>query len=125
MARPMHRYLNLAKRLAQKSNHHSYKLGCVVVNKGKVVGLGYNKLKTHPKSNHEWSMIHAEFDAILGVSASDLHNAEVLVYREKKNGSVGLAKPCKCCEKMLREAGIKKVYYTNEMGKVESYIIGR
>jgi len=120
MKRSLSRYLNLAKRMAAKSNHHTYKLGCVAVNKGRVIGLGNNKLKTHPKSPHEWSMIHAEFDMLLGADPADLHGAEVLVYREKKKGNMGMAKPCKGCEKLLRDAGINRVYYTTDDG-CESY----
>jgi len=123
MKLPTTRILNLAKRLSEKSDHPKFKLGCVIFKKNNVVSVGFNKMKTHPRSPHHWKMIHAEFHALLGVSPSDLLGSSVFVYRENhKSGNVGLAKPCKVCEKMLHDVGIKEVYYTTSTGiERESY----
>jgi pyrimidine deaminase RibD-like protein len=110
---------NLAQRLSKKSNHHTYKLGCVIFNKKEIIGLGFNQLKTHPKSPHPFHSIHAEFHAIMGVSPSDLRNAKVFVYMENVKGKIGKGKPCPCCTKMLEQLGLSKVFYTNGEGKIE------
>ena len=110
------RYFELAKRMARKSNHYQYKLGCVIVNRGRIVGIGINKLKTHPRSWHDYSMIHAELDAILSVPVADLKDATVYVYRQTKAGELALAKPCRTCQKMLRDCNIRKVCYTTDGG---------
>lgn len=114
------RYFELAKKLSKKSNHHQYKLGCVIVKGKKIVGLGYNQLKSHPKSPHKWSQIHAEFHALIGTHTADLQGASVYVFRQNKHHELAIAKPCKCCEKMLRDCNVKRVFFTVGSG-YESY----
>lgn len=112
------RYFDLAKKLAVKSDHAKYQLGCVIVSKNKVLSLGFNQLKTHSKSPHKWKTLHAEIDALLGNSFEDLKGCEAYVYRQTKDGCRAMAKPCPVCELALKKAGIKKVYFTvdNELG---------
>jgi deoxycytidylate deaminase len=114
------RYFQLAKRLSCKSDHHQHKLGCVIVKGNSVISTGYNQIKTHPLSPHAWKMVHAEFSAVLGISASDLKGSTVYVYRETKSGELALAKPCIYCHKMLENCDIKTVYYTIK-GGIESF----
>jgi deoxycytidylate deaminase len=111
------KFFELAKKLSEKSTYW-HKLGAVVVTrKGRIAGVGFNKpTKTHPKSGNEYKTIHAEFDAIIGLARSELAGATVYVYRQYKDGSPALSKPCACCEAMLREVGIKNVYYTSSNG---------
>jgi deoxycytidylate deaminase len=116
MSKKHSKYFSLAKTLSKKSNHPQYQMGCVIVKKNNVVSTGFNQLKTHPKSPHAWNMIHAEFAAILGVSASDLEGSTVYVYRELKNHEPAMAKPCKTCHKMLFNLGVKEVYFTTPTG---------
>ncbi len=112
----INRFLQLAKKIAKKSNHPRYKFGCIIFKKNDIINIGYNQLKTHPKSPHLWKTIHAEFHTILGTDVSDLENSEIVIYMENKNGEVGLSKPCKTCENMLSNVGIKRIYYTTENG---------
>jgi deoxycytidylate deaminase len=35
-----------------------------------------------------------------------------------KDGTLGMAKPCKICLNKIKEYGIKKVFYTNENGEI-------
>lgn len=122
MSKVLKRHFNLAKKLASKSDHHSYRLGCVIFKGSKVLSLGYNQIKTHTQSPHDWKMIHAEFHALLGVAVCDLRGASACVYRESRSGRVGLAKPCKGCESLLFGAGLRKVYFTTDTG-YDSYTL--
>lgn len=110
------KYFELAKQLSFKSDHHSHKLGAVIIRKNKIVGLGFNKYKTHPKSFHPWKHTHAEFDALLGCSREDLKGASIYVYRQTKSGIRALSKPCASCMSMLTQAGISDIFYTTEGG---------
>lgn len=112
------KFFDLAKKLSKKSQHHSYKMGCVIVNKNKVVSLGINKIKTHTKSPHRFKMLHAEIDAVLGIDQEELKGCTAYVYRGTKDGKPAMSKPCPACQTILKEAGIKQVYYTvdNETG---------
>lgn len=110
------RYFDLAKKLSVKSTHPKHQLGCVIVNKNRIVGVGFNKFKTHTRSNHAFQMLHAEVDALIGQDRSVLRGCDVYVYRETKDGQPAMSKPCQACELALRDAGIKTVYYTTEGG---------
>jgi len=98
---------------ASKNGCGKYRLGAAIYDKkGRLISIGWNKQKTHPKfGSFIYNRIHAEGDALLKAlkKKSSLKGSYIVVYRERGN----LAKPCSCCEGMLREAGIEKVYYTN------------
>ncbi len=107
------RYFEAAKKMSLRSTHHQHKLGCVIVNKNKIIGMGFNKLKTHPDSNHPYKSTHAEFHAICNVlDVSMLKNADIYVYRATRNGKEALAKPCRYCEQLIRRHGIARIFYT-------------
>jgi deoxycytidylate deaminase len=114
------RYFELAKNLSKKSDHYRHKLGCIIVNHNKIIGLGFNLLRTHSKSPNRWKTIHSEFHAILGVDPADLYGATVYVYREHRNGTLAIAKPCPTCNKMLQDCSVREVIYTTE-GSYNSY----
>jgi tRNA(Arg) A34 adenosine deaminase TadA len=132
---PKPKFFALAKKVANKSTHHldAYKLGCVVVKKGQVISLGWNKMSTHPKSPHPYKYLHAEINAILN---TDVEGAYLYVFREIRKRGLdynnenteiekinAIAKPCVYCEMALREAGIKGVFFTTEDGfGFQSYI---
>lgn len=107
------KFFELAKKMSLKSNHHQHRIGGVVVNKSKVISLGFNKCKTHPKSNQPFKNIHCELDCILGVDKKLLKGASIYLYRETKEGMPAISKPCKWCEALLRESEIKTVFYTD------------
>lgn len=108
------RAIELAAKEAKKSSQW-FKMGCVIVRKnGKVIGRGYNKVKTHPSGSGFASSCHAEVSAVINAlgNVHSLDNCIAYVYR--KNGL--MAKPCKDCHSLLKRNGIKKVYYTTEFG---------
>ena len=89
--------------------------------RGRVLSIGKNSYtKTHTlmytlaRQVHESTekvYLHAEVNAIL--KCRELHNAhKILITRIKKDGSYGLAKPCKICERAIKLAGIEIVEHT-------------
>lgn len=106
------KYFHLAKKISLLSNHHQHKMGCVLVKKNRVISLAPNKIQTHPKSKHSYNMLHAEIGAILKADRTDLEGSTAYIYRERKDGTQGMAKPCISCYKMLKEAGVHKVAYS-------------
>lgn len=106
------KFFDLARLMSKKSTYH-HQMGAVVVKKSRVLGLGFNKPgKTHPKSKTKFKTIHAELDAILGVSLEELKGSDIYVYREYSDGSYAMAKPCPHCQELIVELGIRNVYYT-------------
>lgn len=112
----------LAKKLSKKSNY-CHQLGAVVAKRNKVLGVGFNNpFKTHPRSNNRFKNIHAELDAILGLSKEELAGATIYVYRQHRNGSPANSKPCSYCQMLIKQAGIAKVCYTDNNDYKEYYV---
>jgi len=108
------KFFDLAKKMANKSEHPEYRIGGVIVKKSKVISLGFNRNRTHPKSNHPFKNIHCELDCILGIDPKLLSGATIYLYRESKLGIPAISKPCKWCHQLLLNCGIKEVAYTFE-----------
>jgi deoxycytidylate deaminase len=115
------RYMDAAYRFALESdapNRH----GCTIARKNTLMGFGVNKQKTHPAAAHTISgHIHAEMAAIIMCKNTDLHGADLYTCRvmRKVGEARGMGKPCKDCMVLIRDAGIKRVYYTNINGEME------
>lgn len=110
------KYFQLAQKLSRKSCYH-HRVGAVVVKKNKILGIGFNKpYKTHPRSTNAYKTIHAELDAILESSKEDLIGADIYIFREGSGNTPRLAKPCTHCDLLLKEVGIKNVFYSVDGG---------
>jgi len=106
------RYLRILKRLSLRSNHHSHKISCLIIRSGKIIGRGFNMLKTHPHSPHKnWNQVHAEFHAVLN-AGYDVEGATAYIFRQKKDGSLASSKPCPSCHEFLVKQGIAEIVYT-------------
>lgn len=110
------KHFTLAKRLSKLSDHHTFKHGACIAVGNKVIGIGFNKMKTSPKSTHPYGSLHAEVVAILNAGNRNLSKATLYVYREIKNGNLADSRPCKYCEKAIKAAGIKEVCFTIDNG---------
>ena len=92
--------------------------------KGRAIGTGVNDYrKSHPLSklyaekageSPEKIYKHAELSAILQAGNKDVYS--MLVQRFDASGMPALAKPCKTCQVMLKDFGVKFVQYTSESG---------
>ena len=107
------KHFELAQKLSRKSSYH-HKVGAIIVKKNRVVGVGYNKPnKTHPRSTNAYKTIHAELDAILDCSRSELEDSDIYVFREGCSQKPRLAKPCEHCQRLIEEVGIARVFYSD------------
>ena len=104
------------------SNGRTYHLAAILRRNGKVVRVGENTNKTHPRFTRTYkdgsvaSHMHAEMNVLRFAQPRD----ELEVLRFKKCDHLfTMAKPCVLCEKEIRKAGIKKVRYTNWEGNWE------
>ena len=102
----------LAKNVSKLSQHPKHKLGAVLVVNGKPVSVGHNQHKSHPEA--KYTGLHAEIQALKSSGKERIKGSSIFVYREKKNGSIGMSKPCKDCMSKLIKFGVKWVFYTIE-----------
>lgn len=110
-------YFLLAKNTSKYSDHPRVQVGAVIAKK-KPISAASNKMGTHPKyANPEDSFrmsIHAEIRAVINSGCYDLSGGEIWIYRQHHDGKPGLSRPCEHCLSVLRERGIKTMYYSTE-----------
>ena len=104
------------------NNGRVYHLAAILKRRKVVVKVGENTFKTHPRFQRVYpdgttgSHMHAEMNVLRFAKPGDV----LEVIRFKKSGGWAMAKPCAHCMKYIREAGIKKVRYTNSDGAWET-----
>lgn len=125
---------NIARNISELSDHPHHHLGAVVVQKHRVISTGYNSVtKVDPLQARMDSRrygctcrgcLHAETMALLPLikSNADLRGAKVYVYRELKNGSPAMARPCDGCMSLIQEIGICKIAYSTNGGFAKEYL---
>ena len=112
------KYMDLARKLSYKSTHPKHKLGATIIKGSKILGLGFNKLRTDPLSPTPFHQIHAELDALNDKDTKDFRGSKIYVYRKLQNGEQALAKPCIYCQKELKRRGVKECIYTEDKDSV-------
>ncbi len=103
------------------NNGRTYHLAAILRRNGKVVRVGENTDKTHPRFKRQYadgtwsSHMHAEMNVLRFAEPGD----ELEVLRWTKCHHRTMARPCTLCMEHIRGAGIKRVRYTNWNGKWE------
>lgn len=129
------RFFKFARAAMLKSDYKgsgsSPRVGAIAVYKGTILAEAWNTNKTSPLQDryniyryHNPSLpakSHAEVSLISRIRWKCGDNlkwdrVEIYLYRELKDGSLALARPCRSCFHLLQDCGIRKVYYTTENG---------
>lgn len=119
------RYINKALEASLDSDYHRIRIGAVVVSGNRLLSTGRNSVKAHTAQayyNRQAGRItchnsrHAELDAIMRSNRASLKGATIYVGRWQLDGRLGMCRPCSSCCAAIREAGIRKVYYTTPDG---------
>ena len=128
-------YFKAAKSMSELSDFKQHRIGCVAVSGHKIISSGYNSYKTNPTqkklnahrfqadTNHT---AHAELSCLLPLlNRKDIKFSDVslYVYRGYKNGSPAPSRPCLSCMALIRQLGIKKIYYTGDNSYIDEEII--
>lgn len=99
------------------------KIVACVAKLGKSQWVAANNRKTHPcgwkkfKNGQEASCTHAEMQSLHKIPRQSRPFVELFVMRFLKNGILSMAQPCERCQKMLRQNGVKYIYYTDWEGR--------
>lgn len=125
-------YFEIAKNASLQSDFPKHQLGAVAIYKGNILALGSNLSKTSPvqkkynrvrnykveASYGRTNCIHAEINCLNKIKNLDIdfNKINLFVYREHKDGSPALARPCKACRAFIKDLGIKSIYYSTENG---------
>jgi deoxycytidylate deaminase len=109
---PHLRWLMLARNV---SKHSTYKIqvGCVITKGNNPISVGFNKIKYNRLWSSPWNKsIHAEASAIRTSGKEYVKNSTAYIYREKGDGTPGLARPCADCMRRLVDFGVETIYYS-------------
>lgn len=102
---------------------NKYNITAIVRDKrGRILSIGKNSYtRTHPLMQKamiatkvkNYSYLHAEVAALVKLKDWTKANS-IEVFRYTKNGMPAIAKPCACCQWVIKQAGIKpeNVFHT-------------
>lgn len=119
-------YFDTAKAVAGLSTYKKIHIGCVVVYQHRIISTGYNCNKSHPlqKKYNIYRFaeecphtLHAEIKALLPlIGRKDINFSKVSIYnyRQYSNGRTAMSRPCNSCMALIRELGIKNIFYTGD-----------
>ena len=123
-----YKYFEKARQVAQLSDYYKTHIGCIAVYHGNIISIGCNCNKTHPaqkyynrfrkKSEDLLPKLHAEINCINQIKNSDINFSKVklYIYRIRKDQPFGLSRPCPSCMAVIKDIGIKDIYYTTNDG---------
>ena len=123
-------YFRIAEEVSNLSDHPQTHLGCVLVDRHRVISSGYNSytkcdplqlkmdLERFGPSRQHRGPVHAETACLLPLikQRADLSRSELYIVRKHKDGSLALSRPCSGCMSLLRAVGIRRVFFTVEGG---------
>jgi deoxycytidylate deaminase len=123
------KFFKVAEAVAATSTYNGVHIGAVIVKKNSIISVGVNAEKSHPiqklhNSKRDLGVeeihhnIHAEMAAIIKTKSKNLKGCEVFVYRQKKDGKLGMSRPCAACMDALIKYGVKVFHYTSDIGYV-------
>ena len=110
-----------------------YPIGAAIALGSRLISVANCTKKTHPKNpkikeKTLKSQLCAEVLAALRaeniISAGQMKNCSIYVTRRRADGSMGMAMPCKYCQTFLKKMGIKRIFYTNQRGRIKEMKIG-
>ena len=134
------RFFKEAKKESLLSDYNGQHLGAVAVygdkvilakahnsNKTNTTQYFYNRYRVEQKSNimSKPARSHAECNLYRKIRFLDIDfsRVSVYIYRELKNGKLGMARCCPACMEALKSLGIKKICYTTDVGYAEEKLI--
>ena len=129
-------YFKAARAVSELSEFPRVKVGCVAVYKHKIISSGHNSYVTNPlqkrynkfrfDTDSTLHSKHAELDCLLPLINRhdiDFSRVTLYIYRQYKSGGLGTARPCESCFNLIRDLGIRNIYYTGDGSYINEEII--
>lgn len=128
--RTIEKCIEMAKAGEPFANDHRCAHFAFLVKKSRIMHMGQNSCKTHPKTleynydnyNDNLCRIHAEFNVLVRGSikekTEDLSHYELINIRIDRKGNINNGRPCPGCRHVAQQFGIKHIYYSTAEGTV-------
>lgn len=126
------KYFDIALAVSKLSDYPRIRIGAVIIKNGDVASVGFNRKKSHPiqkkynvhRGCHDETRnyIHAEMSAIVKAKNIDLTGSTIYISRNTVSGDIAMCRPCPACMKAIIDRGIKKIFYTSNIGYEKVYI---
>lgn len=128
-------YFEAARAVAQLSDFPKVKVGAIAVYSHHIISSGYNAQRTAPiqKKYNKYrfsddtpASLHAEIACLKPLIRRkdiDFKRINLYVYREYFNGDLAMARPCESCFKLIKDLGIRNIYYTTNDGYAHENIL--
>ena len=129
-------FFRVADAVASLSDHKQTKLGCVLVDKHRIISSGYNSsTRCSPLQkqmdtarfgfpDQHKGLVHAETACLLPLirQGYDMSRSDLYIVRRHRNGSLALSRPCPGCMSLLRANGVRRVFFSVDGGFSEERI---
>jgi dCMP deaminase len=130
-------FIEVAKVISSRSTCMRRKYGAVIVKDNVIISTGYNgaprgmencidlqkckRKELNIPSGERYELceaVHAEQNAIINGSPERMKDAVIYIAGFEENGNVADGSPCKLCNRMMRNAQIKKIVYLKNNGSI-------
>lgn len=110
------KWFRAAKKESEKSEY-KLQVGAVVIKGGSLISSGYNEVRYCSVGSIKYTKfkesLHAERSALSKMNKEDVSGCSIYIYREGvTTKKPAMSKPCPQCFHMIKELGIKKIYFT-------------
>ncbi len=113
------KFFEEAKRVSKLATGHWCRVGACLKHKDNIIASACNEqlLNDLTKLYKSEATIHAEINCIIKVPNKNiLKHCDIFIYRELRDGSLAMSRPCKFCIRCLKSFGINKIHYTSPEG---------
>ncbi len=135
-------FIEIAKVVSTRSTCIRRKYGAVIVNNKVIISTGYNgssrgmgncidvqkcrrkELNIPAGERYELcEAVHAEQNAVISGSPERMRNGVIYIAGFEEDKSFADGKPCKLCDRIIRNAMITQVVYLKNNGSIEKIMI--
>ena len=123
-------FFRAAGAVASLSDHKQTKLGCVLVDKHRIISSGHNSSTRCSPIQKQMDAarfgfpdqhkgpVHAETACLLPLirQGHDMSRSDLYIVRRHTNGSLVLSRPCPGCMSLLRANGVRRLFFSVEDG---------
>lgn len=132
-------FIEIAKVVSTRSTCLRRKYGAVIVKDRVIISTGYNgaprgmtncidtgtctRQENNIPSGERYELceaVHAEQNAIINAPPERMKGSTIYIAGFEENKSLAAGRPCKLCDRMIRNAQIKQVMYLDKDGSFES-----